>query len=102
MHFVFPCVCKDLYETLFGGSSLPFELKFQISWKSDLLLRRYLQNNTDICLIPQLVYFQKSSPETWGQLNVLGLGEEGGGGEQRNIKYVAFVGGSTLQNLQQG
>ena len=33
---------SDLYENLFIGQLLPNELKFQISWRSELLLRRYL------------------------------------------------------------
>ena len=27
-----------------------YELQFQISWRSELRLRRYLQNNNDVCL----------------------------------------------------
>ena len=52
--FVFVCasVCMDLYQRKFGISLLSYELKFQISLRSELSLQRYLQNCTD---------FQKSS-----------------------------------------
>ena len=44
------CVCTDLYKTFCGSSLVSYELKFQISWRSELWLRRYLQNNNDVCL----------------------------------------------------
>ena len=44
-------VCTDLYEKLFDDSLLPYEDKSQISYRSEFSLRRYLQNNTEICLI---------------------------------------------------
>ena len=43
-------VCKDLYEIFYGSSLVSYKLKFQISWRSELWLRRYLQNNNDVCL----------------------------------------------------
>ena len=45
-------VCMDLYQKKVVGSLLSYELKFQISLRSELSLQRYFQNCTD---------FQKSS-----------------------------------------
>ena len=44
--FCFVCarMCTDLYQKIFGGSLLCWELKSQVSLRSDLPLRRYLQN----------------------------------------------------------
>ena len=52
LRFVCARVCMDLYQKKFGSSLLSYELKFQISLRSELSLQRYLQNCTD---------FQKSS-----------------------------------------
>ena len=40
-------VCMDLYQKKVVGSLLSYELKFQISLRSELSLQRYLQNCTD-------------------------------------------------------
>ena len=40
-------VCTDLYDTFFGSTFVSYGLKFQISWTSELWLRRYLQNIMD-------------------------------------------------------
>ena len=40
-----------IQEILCGGELLSSELRFQISWRFELWLRRYLQNITGICLI---------------------------------------------------
>ena len=42
---------SDLFEIFYSIQLLSCELNFKISKWSRLLLRRYLQNNTDVCLI---------------------------------------------------
>ena len=44
-------VCTDLYEKSLDNSLLSYWYKSQVSLRSDLSLRRYLQNNTDVYLI---------------------------------------------------
>ena len=44
LRLVCPRVCTDLYKKLVGSSLLFYELEFQVSWRSELSLQRYLQN----------------------------------------------------------
>ena len=46
LRLVYACVCTDLYEKFVGSSLLSYKLKFQILLRSELSLRRYLQNHT--------------------------------------------------------
>ena len=50
-------VCTDLYEKSFDNSLLSYEYKSKISLRSELVLRRYLQNNTDVWLILNFLCF---------------------------------------------
>ena len=63
--------CTDLYQTFCGSSLVSYELKFQISWRSKLWLRRYLQNNTGVYWILCILHIFKvlvKFENTWNSL----------------------------------
>ena len=73
-------LCTDLHEIVFGGQLLSCEHKHKISLWSEISLRRYLQNNTDVILNFQCILhiftiwaskFWPNLKNTWNSLEFL-------------------------------